>query len=326
MIKLVSINEPVPLIGHIAFGIIDRGTNLLQIRPFSNCPMSCKFCSVDAGPKSRHRRVEFIVDAEHLLNWSNYVISRKIHKVGILIDGVGEPILHPDIHKIISGLKENEKVFEVAIETHGLPLTRSLINKLANSGLDRINLSIDSLDEEKARQLAGHNGYSVKRVVEMAIYAKQNGIDVLLTPVWLPGVNDKDMIEIIKLAKENGFRLGIQKYVRHQKGRKLPNINEPSWKEFYKFLDNLEKVTDVKLKLSPSDFMVVQDVRLGPIMDVGEKVVGRVFSEGWMYNEVLVIAKNRVVTVTGVDDLPEGIEVKIKITRNKDEIYLAKMA
>ena len=325
MTKLIRVSEPIPLIGHIAFGIIDRGTNLLQIRPFSNCPMSCIFCSVDAGPKSKHRRVEFIVNKDHLLNWAFYVISKKIHKVGILIDGVGEPILHPDIDKIISELKSNQKVFEIAIETHGLPLTKAVINKLANAGLDRINLSVDSLDIEKAKWLSGHNGYDVNKVIDAAIYAKEKGIDILLTPVWLPGINDKDMIDIIKIAKEHGFKLGIQKYVEHPKGRK-PDVKEVSWTKFYKFINSLEKVTGVKLRLSPEDFMIYPDFRLGPVIEVGEKVIGKVIGEGWMYNEVLLTAKNRVITLVGVDNIEEGLEVKVKIIRNKDEIYLAKLA
>ncbi|MCG2909992.1 MAG: hypothetical protein L7G92_05405 [Stygiolobus sp.] len=92
--KLEKVTEPIPLIGHIAFGIIDRGTNMLQVRPFSNCPMSCIFCSVDAGPNTKTRVTEYIVDSDHLINWVNEVVNIKTHEVPILIDGVGEPLLH----------------------------------------------------------------------------------------------------------------------------------------------------------------------------------------------------------------------------------------
>ena len=51
----VTYESGIPLIGCIAFGLIDRGTNLIQIRPFTGCPLSCIFCSVDAGPRSRNR-------------------------------------------------------------------------------------------------------------------------------------------------------------------------------------------------------------------------------------------------------------------------------
>ncbi|HDD34251.1 MAG TPA: radical SAM protein, partial [Thermofilaceae archaeon] len=55
MRAVFRVGPPIPLIGHLAFGIVDRGTNLLQIRPTSSCPLSCVFCSVDAGPASKRR-------------------------------------------------------------------------------------------------------------------------------------------------------------------------------------------------------------------------------------------------------------------------------
>jgi uncharacterized Fe-S cluster-containing radical SAM superfamily enzyme len=45
-----KIRRPIPLVGHIAFGVIDRGTNIIQVRPTSLCNLNCIFCSVDAGP------------------------------------------------------------------------------------------------------------------------------------------------------------------------------------------------------------------------------------------------------------------------------------
>ncbi|MCE4627148.1 MAG: radical SAM protein, partial [Desulfurococcales archaeon] len=47
---LVNIEEPLPLVGTVFIGVIDRGTNVLQVRPTTLCPLNCIFCSVDAGP------------------------------------------------------------------------------------------------------------------------------------------------------------------------------------------------------------------------------------------------------------------------------------
>ena len=46
-------NSGIPLIGTAYFGLIDRGTNLIEIRPLTGCNLSCIFCSVDADPSSR---------------------------------------------------------------------------------------------------------------------------------------------------------------------------------------------------------------------------------------------------------------------------------
>ena len=56
-----------PILGLLHIGVIDRGTNVLQVRPTTICPLNCIFCSVDAGPFSRNRWAEYIVSKESIL-------------------------------------------------------------------------------------------------------------------------------------------------------------------------------------------------------------------------------------------------------------------
>ena len=46
----ITADSDIPLVGSLYFGIIDRGTSLLQVRPSCGCNLNCPFCSVDAGP------------------------------------------------------------------------------------------------------------------------------------------------------------------------------------------------------------------------------------------------------------------------------------
>lgn len=74
---LVKIDEAIPLVGAIAFGLIDRGTNVIQVRPISTCPLSCVFCSTNAGPKSRVRQTEYIVALDHLVEEFKRLVKLK---------------------------------------------------------------------------------------------------------------------------------------------------------------------------------------------------------------------------------------------------------
>ncbi len=332
MYSLIRVDRPLPLVGHIAFGIIDRGTNLLQVRPYSSCHLSCIFCSVDAGPNTRTRVSEFIVDVNHMLEWVWYVISHKTSKrIHVLIDGVGEPLLHPEIDRLIAGLRESERIGWIAAETHGAVLREKLIRRLYEAGISRLNISIDSLDAGKASMLAGSEWYDVRKVAEMALYANSIGIDVMITPVWIPGINDRDIEEIALWAKRNIKNrsspiLGIQKYVIHRRGRKIPGLTEPSWDIFYSFLENLERRIGVKLRLSPEDWWVRPDTSIPKPMVVGDKVIAKIYSKGWLRGEVIGYARGRVVTIVGPDDLNEGVEIRVRIIRDKDNIYLARPA
>ena len=68
------ITEPTPLIGHTAFGLIDRGTNVIQVRGLSGCNISCPFCSVDEGIHSKSRKNDYYVDKDYLVVITSYSI------------------------------------------------------------------------------------------------------------------------------------------------------------------------------------------------------------------------------------------------------------
>jgi uncharacterized Fe-S cluster-containing radical SAM superfamily enzyme len=65
---IYTVGLGVPQVGTLAFGVVDRGTNVLEVRPTSVCALSCVFCSVNAGPQSRARWAEYVVEVEALLS------------------------------------------------------------------------------------------------------------------------------------------------------------------------------------------------------------------------------------------------------------------
>ncbi len=322
-----------PLIGHIAFGVIDRGTNILQIRPTTICPYSCIYCSVDAGPFSRHRQTEYIVDVKHLVKWVRYVYEYKGGDViEGLIDGVGEPPTYPYIIELVSSLKKF--LPRVAMETRGGTLTKKLIDTLAEVGLDRINVSIDTLKKEKALYLQNTPWYDINRVKEIIEYiARETDIDVTLTPVWIPGINDKDIEEIIEWGLRIGVGkrfppFGIQKYEVHKYGRKISSVKEPTWNEFRNFLDTLENRYGVPLYYKKLNFGIRKTKAIEPIYRVGDKVVVRVVGPGWLFGEILAVdyRENVNISIVGMNFNSSlvGKRIDVRIIRNRDSIYVAR--
>jgi len=102
------INEPseIPLIGCIPFGIIDRGTNLLQIRPTSVCNQKCPFCSTNANNSKIHPNI-YEVEKDYLIKELKKVIKEKeSNEIEANIDSVGEILCHPKITEIINEIKK----------------------------------------------------------------------------------------------------------------------------------------------------------------------------------------------------------------------------
>ncbi len=327
----VKEEDQVPLVGCIAFGIIDRGTNLLQIRPSSLCPLSCIFCSTDAGPKSRHRQTEFLVEADLLVEHVRQVIKAKGEKeVEAHLDGVGEPTTHPRIIDIVQGLSEIPEVKVISMQTNAVLLDEHKVDELADAGLTRLNISINALDPELAKKLAGTDDYDLSKVLQVTEYACQHEkVDVLIAPVLLLGLNEQEIPKIVRYALKVGAGkrfppLGIQKYERHKYGRKPKGVRHQSWREFFDQLRVWESEFGVKLILSPQDFGIRKTRPLPCPFKKGDVVKAELVYPGWLKREVIAAGKGRLITVVDYDEpLRKGARKRLKIVHVKDNMALA---
>ncbi len=282
-----------PLLGYIGFGVIDRGTNVLQVRPITLCPLNCVFCSVDAGPRSRFRWAEFIVEPDAIVETVEYTVPYKGHGLEALIDTIGDSFTYPYLEQLVSELKDINAIRSVAVETHGALLTVERIKRLEEAGLDRVNLSIDTFNPVKAGFLQGVPWYDPLRVKRMAEYIVENtSIDLHVTPVWIPGVNDADVLEIAKWA----YRIGagkrwppvtIQKYNVHKYGRKVPGIRPLSWKEFWKRIRKWENMLGFRLSWSMEEWGMERRPRVPCPYRRGSKVFLEVKSRGVFKGEFI---------------------------------------
>ncbi|MEM4699425.1 MAG: radical SAM protein [Candidatus Nezhaarchaeales archaeon] len=320
----------IPLLGCIAFGILDRGTNLLQVRPTTLCPLSCVFCSVDAGPSTKNRRTEFIVRADYLLEEFRRVAALKGRGLEAHIDTVGDPLTHPEIVSIVQGIADVPEVEVISMQTHGALLSEHLAEELAEAGLSRINLSIDALDPELARRLAGTPSYDIERVLKVAEHiARSTTADLLISPVWVPGVNDEEIVKIVEAAIKIGAGkrwppLGIQKMEVHKYGRRPKGVRPMSWYEFYKRLRMMEEKFGVKLVLRPEDFNIHKRARVPLPFKKFERIKVDVVSTGWLRGEVLGVAKGRAVTLIDCADGCIGRRVRAIVISVKDGIVMAR--
>ena len=330
--KLFEVDSSIPLVGCIAFGLIDRGTNLIQVRPISTCPLSCIFCSTNAGPKSRIRQTEYIVPLDYLVEEFEKITAFKgRRKIEAHIDTVGDPITYPYIAELVSRISQIEGVEVVSLQTHGSILDEKMLDRLSAAGLTRINLSVDALDPELARKLADTEWYDVKKVIQLIEYITSNtSIDLLLAPVWIPTINDAEIPKIIELAKKVGAGkrfppLGIQRYEIHKHGRKVKGVRAHSWKYFYARLREWEKEFGVKLVLRPEDFGIHKRRMLPIPYRKYETVKVRVVGPGWLRREKLAVTLNgdRTVTLVNAEEIPVEAKLKARIVANKHNIFVA---
>jgi len=329
--KIVNISQDdeIPLIGCIAFGIIDRGTNVIQVRPTTLCPLSCIFCSTDAGPKSLRRQCEFTVELDYLIQYVQQIVKYKGSKgIEIHIDTVGDPLTYPKIIDLVHKLTDIQGVDIISMQTHGFLLNEKLVDRLEEAGLSRINLSIDALDCKLAKYLSSTEKYDINHILSIAEYIANSQIDLLIAPVWIPPFNTSEIPKIIEYAKKIGAgkkwpALGIQKYESHKYGRKPKGSHPITWKKFYEQLDIWEKMFNIKLKLHPKDFNMFKAPKIPITFKKYEKVKVKIVELGLFKGQKIAVAKDRVITVVNADMLPIDSKVYVRILRIKDNIFIA---
>jgi uncharacterized protein len=316
----------IPLMGSLYFGIIDRGTSLLQVRPSCGCNLNCPFCSVDAGPATKTRATSYEVDMEYLLGAVQEIAEFKGPGVECHIDSPGEPLMYRRLPELVAALREIQEVTAISLQTNGTLLDEKTIHGLESAGLDRINLSLHALDPEIAKMLAGVDWFDIDSLLKSAREVAKSKIDLLIAPVYIPGINDDEIPKLIRFAQEIGAGkrfppLGIQKFEHYRYGRSPKGVKAQSWWQFYnRSLRPWEKESGLKLELNPArDFGTVRRPFVPLAFDKGEKVTVGIRAPGWIHGEMLGVARNRVVSVYNCEK--QAGNVRVKIVSTKHNIY-----
>jgi hypothetical protein len=272
---------------------------------------------------SSKNQVDFVVEREYLIEEFRKIAEFKDCDLEIHLGTQGEPLLYAEIVELVKDLSSFKKVKTISMDTNAVLLNEGLIDKLADAGLTRINISLNSMNNEIAEKMAGRN-YNVESIKKNAIYASKR-MQVAIAPVLLPGFNENEMEGLIEFAKKlgknnKGYFIGIQNFLNYKFGRNP--CKQISWEEFYKRMENLEKKTGAKLLLSADDFNIKKTKKLPKPFKKREAIEARTMCPGRLKGEMIAVSKNRVISIPHC--FKEG-NIKIKIVRDKHNIFVGKI-
>ncbi len=328
--KIIYITKQsgIPLIGNLAFGILLHNTNIIEIRPVTGCPLQCIFCSVDEGKNSK-MVIDYIVEPNYLIEQMQKIIKfLGQNQLEAHISAQGEPTIYPHLVELISKLSKLPGIQTISIQTNGVPLTETYVDKLEKAGLTRINLSINSLDPKKSKLLANSASYDIEHIKKIAEYIAKSKIDLILTPILVPGKNEEDIDEIIRFSKKIGAGkncppLGIQNYLIYQFGRKVPKCKPLSWKEFYDYLRKLENKHNLKhLVLNKKDFNIHRRKNPQKPFSKGQIIDLKIITQGRRKNQMLGIKAGRTIQIIKTNK-KIGEKIKVRIIKTERNIIVA---
>jgi uncharacterized Fe-S cluster-containing radical SAM superfamily enzyme len=306
----------IPLIGNGAFGIVDRNTDMIEVKPITGCNVACVFCSVTDEKRSS----EFVVEMEYFVQEVTNLVKFKGVPTDIFINAHGEPTLYADLAILVKNLSAIPGIREISMITNGTLLTPEKIDELAEAGLAQLNFSLNSLKKVKAKEIMGKM-YNVDSVLNIIDYAATK-LPIVFAPVWVPGVNDEDIEDIIKLAIQLSTTkfppaVCIQNFLEYQYGSNP--VKPKGWDEFYDDLTKLQEKYGIPLIRNIK--AITPTKSLPKPFKKGDIVSATIACPGRLPSETIAVAKGRSISVMKCKK--DSGQIKVKITRSKHNIFSA---
>ena len=309
-------NSGIPLIGNVGFGLVDRDTNIIEVKPITGCNLECIYCSVDEDK----RPVDFVIEEEYLADeFKKLALFKETDDIEAHIASQGEPLLYAPLTSLVRDISKIKQVKTISIDTNGILLTKQKVDELVEAGLTRFNFSINSLDDKIASKIAGMP-YSTKKAKDICRYIAGRA-RLIIAPVLVPSVNEDEMPKIIEFAKEIGADIGIQNFLTYSLGRNP--VKPIGFDKFYSLLNKWQDKYKVKLIKTAEDFNIVKTKPLPRPFRKEEIIEAEIVCEGRLPGEKIAVAKQRTISVPNC--YKEKGKVRLKITRTKHNIFIGTM-
>jgi cyclic pyranopterin phosphate synthase len=176
-----------------------RDINYLRISLTDKCNLRCVYCMPE--DMTFQPREELLQDDE-IFRLVDIFAGLGFHKFRLT---GGEPTVRANIVNIVKRIANTPGVQTVAMTTNGLMLDR-LARPLAEAGLQRVNISIDTLDPNRFKTVTRWG--KVQDVWSGIEAAKEAGLEIKLNAVVVRGYNDiQDVVDLAALTLNNPWQV-----------------------------------------------------------------------------------------------------------------------
>lgn len=172
-----------------------RTIDYLRISVTDRCNLRCIYCMPENGVKLVDR--SFLLREEEILRICRIMAELGITKIKLT---GGEPLLHVRMPELVEQIKAIPGIKKVTLTTNGI-LLKDQIAKLAEAGLDAVNVSLDTRNRECFQKITRRDflDQSLEGIKETLCYP-----EVLVKINCVPlGIQGQDICQVAELAKEN---------------------------------------------------------------------------------------------------------------------------
>jgi GTP 3',8-cyclase len=215
----------------------DRKISYMRISITDRCNLRCTYCMPAWGYEWMDK--DKVLSYDEILRLVSVAAKRGLYKVRVT---GGEPLVRDGVIDFVSGLTHTPGIKEIAMTTNAV-LLKKYAEPLKQAGLQRMNISLDSLDPKKFEEVTrGHVFWKVWEGIEEA---ESVGFDPIKINVVLQrGVNDDECIDFAKMTFDKPYHIRFIEY--------MPAGDYEDWKSKYMpFSEIKERITKELGELQP---------------------------------------------------------------------------
>jgi cyclic pyranopterin phosphate synthase len=186
-----------------------RKVDYLRVSVTERCNFRCQYCM----PEKPFSWVphEDLLSYEELFKFVKLGIDNGIKKIRIT---GGEPLLRKNLNIFIKMIYDYAPTIDLAMTTNGYLLSECA-KDLKEAGLQRLNISLDSLDKSTAHHIAQKDVLST--VLKGIDTALDVGLKVKINCVPMKGINDTEILDILEYCKEKDIEVRFIEFMENEK-------------------------------------------------------------------------------------------------------------
>ncbi|MFN3688572.1 GTP 3',8-cyclase MoaA [Salinarimonas sp.] len=180
-----------------------RRVTYLRVSVTDRCDLRCVYCMSEAMSFLPKRD---LLTLEELDRLCSAFVDRGVRKIRLT---GGEPLVRRDVRALIGGLSRHlasGRLDEITLTTNGTLLSRHA-QALADHGVRRVNVSLDTLDPDRYRAITRWG--ALDQVLDGLAAARAAGLAVKLNAVALAGVNEDEIERLVRFAHGEGMDITL---------------------------------------------------------------------------------------------------------------------
>ncbi|GEK74087.1 MULTISPECIES: GTP 3',8-cyclase MoaA [Halomonas] len=289
-----------------------RRVRYVRISVTDRCDFRCVYCMSE--------EMTFLPRAQVLTLEELTLVARAFTELGVekvRLTG-GEPLVRRDIDRLVEDIGALPGLKDFAMTTNGASLPK-YARRLREGGLERLNISIDSLDPERFRRLTRTG--DLQRVIDGIRAAKAAGFErIKLNAVILRGRNDDEVIDLVDFARREGLDISFIEEMP------LGEVSDHGREETFCSSDEVQALVETRHTLLPTTESTLGPSRYFRMPDSDTRV-GFISPHSHNFcsscNRVRVTAEGRLLLCLGNE---HSVDLRAVVRRHPGDIEALKAA